>query len=41
MSGTDAKAVSGTRPEHRWPASVAILIALVIYALLPSSFTPG
>ncbi|MEO5921044.1 MAG: hypothetical protein ABIQ01_07865 [Pseudolysinimonas sp.] len=26
--------------EHRWPAAVAILVALVAYALLPSSFTP-
>ena len=26
--------------EHRWPAAVAILVALVLYALLPSSFTP-
>jgi hypothetical protein len=27
--------------EHRWPAAVAILVALVLYALLPSSFTPA
>lgn len=28
------------RAEHRWPAFVAILIALTLYALLPSSFLP-
>ncbi len=29
------------RAEHRWPAAIAILVALVLYALLPSSFTPS
>ena len=27
--------------EHRWPAVVALLSALTLYALLPSSFFPG
>ena len=27
--------------EHRWPAVVALLAALALYALLPSSFFPG
>ena len=30
-----------TRAEHRWPAFVAILVALTLYALLPSSFLPA
>jgi hypothetical protein len=29
------------RAEHRWPAVGAILVALVLYALLPSSFLPA
>jgi uncharacterized membrane protein len=28
-------------PEHRWPAVIATLIALVLYALLPSTVTIG
>jgi uncharacterized membrane protein len=28
------------RAEHRWPAFGAILVALTLYALLPSSFLP-
>lgn len=28
------------RAEHRWPAATALLIALTLYALLPSSFFP-
>lgn len=28
------------RAEHRWPAVAAIVVALVLYALLPSSFLP-
>jgi uncharacterized membrane protein len=28
------------RSEHRWPAAVAVLLAIVLYATLPSSFTP-
>jgi len=28
------------RAEHRWPAVVALLVAVVLYALLPSSFLP-
>ena len=27
--------------EHRWPAVLALLVALTLYALLPSSFFPG
>jgi len=29
------------RAEHRWPAFIAVLIALALYALLPSSFLPA
>jgi len=29
------------RAEHRWPAVAAILVALTLYALLPSSFLPA
>lgn len=29
------------RTEHRWPAVAAILVALALYALLPSSFLPA
>jgi hypothetical protein len=29
------------RAEHRWPAVGAILVALTLYALLPSSFFPA
>lgn len=29
------------RAEHRWPAVVAVLLALTLYATLPSSFLPG
>lgn len=40
-----AKAQSNSSPdhgraEHRWPAVGAILVALTLYALLPSSFLP-
>jgi len=28
------------RAEHRWPAFIALVIALTLYALLPSSFLP-
>jgi uncharacterized membrane protein len=28
------------RAEHRWPAILALLVALTLYALLPSSFLP-
>lgn len=28
------------RPEHRWPAVASIIVALTLYALLPSSFLP-
>lgn len=31
--GIDAR----VRPEHRWPAAIAIVVAIVIYTLLPSS----
>lgn len=31
----------GERAEHRWPAVGAILVALTLYALLPSSFFPA
>jgi len=29
------------RAEHRWPAVIALLVALGLYASLPSSFLPG
>ncbi|HWK19743.1 MAG TPA: DUF1345 domain-containing protein [Microbacteriaceae bacterium] len=28
------------RAEHRWPAVIAVVVALVLYGLLPSEFTP-
>jgi len=34
-------AARGERAEHRWPAVGAILVALTLYALLPSSFFPA
>jgi len=37
MSTTTERAA---RAEHRWPAVVALLVAIVLYALLPSSFLP-
>ena len=42
MAATSPRAKNKDRDEaeHRWPAAIAILIALVLYALLPSSFTP-
>ena len=36
-----ADAKDADRTEHRWPAVGAILVALTLYALLPSSFLPG
>jgi len=30
-----------SRAEHRWPAVIAIVVALTMYALLPSSFLPA
>jgi hypothetical protein len=29
------------RDEHRWPAGIALVVALTLYALLPSSFLPA
>jgi branched-subunit amino acid transport protein len=29
------------KAEHRWPPAIAISVALVLYVLLPSSFTPA
>ncbi|HWL59986.1 MAG TPA: hypothetical protein VNQ48_03775 [Microbacteriaceae bacterium] len=31
---------SPERAEHRWPAVAAVVVALVLYATLPSDFTP-
>ncbi len=31
---------SRARAEHRWPAGLAILVAIALYALLPSEFSP-
>ncbi len=28
------------KPEHRWPAIAAVVVAVVIYAFLPSTFIP-
>ena len=28
------------RAEHRWPAAIALVVALTLYAMLPSSFFP-
>ena len=45
MAGTSkARAKTEEEPEraeHRWPAAIAILVAVVLYATLPSSFTPA
>ena len=30
-----------SRGEHRWPAFIAVIVALGLYALLPSSFLPA
>lgn len=35
------RAMGDGRAEHRWPAVTSIVVALVLYALLPSSFLPG
>lgn len=32
--------VEQDRAEHRWPAVAAVVVALVLYGLLPSGFTP-
>ena len=37
MSTTPERAA---RAEHRWPAVAALLVAITLYALLPSSFLP-
>jgi uncharacterized membrane protein len=39
-TNSDAPADSRARAEHRWPAAIAILVAITLYAVLPSSFTP-
>ena len=31
----------GARAEHRWPAVLGLLLALTLYAALPSTFLPG
>jgi uncharacterized membrane protein len=40
-NGTARQANDHQRAEHRWPAVGAILVALTLYALLPSSFLPA
>lgn len=41
-SSTQSKLIErNERAEHRWPAVIAILVALTLYALLPSSFLPA
>ena len=37
---TDEADREQARTEHRWPAIGAVLVALALYALLPSSFLP-
>lgn len=32
---------TAARAEHRWPVAGALIVALVLYGTLPSSFTPG
>lgn len=42
-TGTDPTSPAESSPErseHRWPAVIAVVVALVLYALLPSDFTP-
>lgn len=39
-SAAKAGAARPDRGEHRWPAIAAVVVALVLYALLPSGFTP-
>jgi hypothetical protein len=42
MAGTTKRAEEKPdRSEHRWPAAAAVLVAMVLYATLPSSFTPA
>lgn len=36
----NGEAERSARAEHRWPAVAALLVAITLYALLPSSFTP-
>ncbi|MFT4124334.1 MAG: hypothetical protein QM635_10930 [Microbacteriaceae bacterium] len=36
----DAESNPAVRAEHRWPAIVALGVALALYGLLPSSFLP-
>jgi hypothetical protein len=38
MNTPEARAA---RDEHRWPAAIALIVALTLYALLPSSFLPA
>ena len=40
MSTTPDRAERAARAEHRWPAIVALVVALTLYALLPSTFLP-
>jgi hypothetical protein len=37
---TTRRATKTQRAEHRWPAVGAVVVALTLYALLPSSFLP-
>jgi branched-subunit amino acid transport protein len=38
---TDEADREAARTEHRWPAVIAVLVALALYAFLPSSFLPA
>ena len=39
-AGTGTVSTNAERAEHRWPAVIAVVVALVLYLLLPSGFTP-
>ena len=39
-TSTEASGTNPERAEHRWPAIIAVVVALVLFALLPSGFTP-
>jgi len=40
MSETAKKPQQRAAAERRWPAAIAIMVALALYVLLPSTFTP-
>lgn len=40
MAKPQAQLEDAPRAEHRWPVLIALTIAMVLYATLPSSYTP-